>query len=739
MKAHNSYLPVFGAFIFTALTACGGGGGSGGAGEGSGLSESFSGITLNIAEYGDLFTGQPYVLRYSYGTGSADTESGTADIDDLIDIRAGIGEITRFHPVTGKKAQNGTVYYYIPESVLNGLDNFFGFTEKFTVSGIGEVPVTFSVDLGASAPHGDPLFAEQWHLKNTGQNPFGVKLSPLDGIDLNVVPAWHQTDADDNPITGRNVKVAVLDTNIDFEHEDLKDRRYNPKTPAYYINQGVSLTDALNDEVILHGTKVAGIIGATANNGLGVRGIAFESKLTSYHKDNTIVSRLTDASEVNVINASISLDNSYSYRPNLEAYFVAMFENNIPFIRAAGNEFSRVTFSHGDYYPLNCVSIKSPCQFNQTSSLNRGRYVILAGALNSLGKKSSYSSPGANIWVTGAGGEFGYNGSANSSAAVVTTKFSHDPSEYNDLKDKNTPWRTDAANYNNRRYYTHAMNGTSSGAPSVTGVAALVKQAKPDLTVPQLRYILAMTANNDRTPGWQSLDYSPVKSKVAVYGNSQITHDYGWITNSAGLRFSNYYGFGTVNAAGAVSMALSCDSNAGCAERSVLPTDYESTGTAPCTSDNGGRDVTCSFSGFTAVDDESDTRSVIEIEDLGINMSSFMYADDINSSFCHDAYRSDRFGIAYANSLLQIEMTSADGTKALIKPVYSNWDYNAKAMINEGRMPYRGGSFMIYSSAFYTEKVAASDTVTVKFKSVCPIDVTTLNREIRIVIGGYPY
>ena len=117
------------------------------------------------------------------------------------------------------------------------------------------------------------------------------------------------------------------------------------------------------------------------------------------------------------------------------------------------------------------------------------------------------------------------------------------------------------------------MNGTSSATPSVTGVSSLVIQSKPDISVPQLRYILATTASNDTTSGWSTLKYSPVKGSVSEYGQ-QITFDNGWHSNAAGLRFSNYYGFGVVDAYKAVQKALACDQDDSCLKRAVLPEDY---------------------------------------------------------------------------------------------------------------------------------------------------------------------
>lgn len=727
-KAHIFRLRLLSVLLVSAVTACGGGGGGGSPSAGTRIAEPEG--TLDFAEYGDLYSGKPYLIRYP---AAADAVKSA----DTPEIYAEYGEISRVHPYTGEPAPSGSVYYYVPESVLNGMSSPYSLTEKFTiVYGDGSRNV-FTLELGAKSPDGDPLFAEQWHLKNVGQNPFGVDVSPVEGIDINVIPAWHMTDANGENITGKDVKIAVLDTGIDFRHEDLSDRRYTPSVKAAFINQEFSISDVIYNETMLHGTKVAGILAATAGNGKGVRGIAYNAKLTAYHKDNTVFSYLTKHRDINTINASIALDSSYVYSPDKESYFEAMFENGIPFIRAAGNEYTGVSFHDGTVYPLNCVSVKADCQFNQTSSFNRGRYVITAGALNSMGKKSSYGSTGAHLWVTGMGGEFGYNGNKNSSAAIVTTKYSHEPYEYQDLRDRDTPWRKNKDKYKDRRYYTHIMNGTSSGAPTVTGVSALIIQAKPDVTVPQIRYILASTANSDTSPGWSGLKYSAVKSKVSAYGGSTITHDPGWFTNGAGLRFSNRYGFGVVNAAAAVSKALYCEEDEYCSRRAELPSDYVSTNDTPCSLDDGGKNITCSFTDFESTDNYGPSRPLMEIEDIAVNLSSLVYDGNTDSGKCVQAANANQNGIAHANSLLQIEMKSPEGTMSLIKSVYANWDFNARTMHNERPSFSYDSNFMIYTSAFYAERASADDSFILNIKSECPIDVDNLNRSIRIRIGGY--
>lgn len=71
--------------------------------------------------------------------------------------------------------------------------------------------------------------------------------------------------------SGENVIVAIIDTGIDINHPDLKDR----------IVQGYSTVVGVKSPIDDngHGTHVAGIIGATSNNKIGIAGIAPLCKL----------------------------------------------------------------------------------------------------------------------------------------------------------------------------------------------------------------------------------------------------------------------------------------------------------------------------------------------------------------------------------------------------------------------------------------------------------------------------
>lgn len=89
--------------------------------------------------------------------------------------------------------------------------------------------------------------------------------------------------------------------------------------------------------------------------------------------------------------------------------------------------------------------------------------------------------------------------------------------------------------------YTQAMNGTSAAAPMVSGVAALMLEANPDLSYRDVQAILAASATmTGGTSQYERYDWT-------------INRAATW--NSGGYHFSNDYGFGLVDARAAVRLA----------------------------------------------------------------------------------------------------------------------------------------------------------------------------------------
>ena len=131
-----------------------------------------------------------------------------------------------------------------------------------------------------SAAPTDPDYGQLWGLKNTGQK---IKdpdepWEGLPGVDMDLEDAWDTwTDCS-------SVLVAVIDTGVNYNQEDLTANMWDGTgCPAGYdcSKHGYDFVDKDNDPMDLagHGTHVAGIIGALANNGVGISGVCWKSEI----------------------------------------------------------------------------------------------------------------------------------------------------------------------------------------------------------------------------------------------------------------------------------------------------------------------------------------------------------------------------------------------------------------------------------------------------------------------------
>lgn len=299
--------------------------------------------------------------------------------------------------------------------------NYIYYTQEEGTSPAPTVAMTTRASQSVVTPS-DRLFAQQWALYN-GRTAEGAPR-----IDLHAPEAWSKT-------TGANdLLIAVLDSGIDYTHEELNDGRVRTDIDKDYVNND---DDAMDDAG--HGTHVAGTIAAASNNGIGVSGILWQAQLLPLKvcdesgacAVDTIVSAIQYAADqgARIINMSIGGSGCSS---TLEAAVdYAYFEKGAVLVAAAGNENALVGYPAA-YEP-----------------------VIAVGALDRHGQRAYFSNYGDALDLVAPG----------------VRVFSTAP---------------------NNGYDT--FSGTSMAAPHVTGVAGLLLAQQPMLTNHQVRQLLFQSA-----------------------------------------------------------------------------------------------------------------------------------------------------------------------------------------------------------------------------------------------------
>ena len=133
----------------------------------------------------------------------------------------------------------------------------------------------------------DTYFYKQWYLKNVGDVMPTAGGKGKSGADINIVKAWDIETGNDNII------VAILDSGINDDSPDLAGKLWVNKKEIWgngrdddnngYIDdvKGWNFAADNNDnhDGFGHGTNIASVIGAKANNNYGFAGMNFKAKL----------------------------------------------------------------------------------------------------------------------------------------------------------------------------------------------------------------------------------------------------------------------------------------------------------------------------------------------------------------------------------------------------------------------------------------------------------------------------
>ena len=127
-----------------------------------------------------------------------------------------------------------------------------------------EIPLDQSIDRVLESLARDKRVdsVQRMHRFRVLSDPYFRLQTALQSMQIEAAQRW---------ATGHNVTVAIIDTGADFNHPDLKGQvaehqDFVDDDPAAFVND-------------IHGTAVAGVIAALADNGQGIVGIAPDAKL----------------------------------------------------------------------------------------------------------------------------------------------------------------------------------------------------------------------------------------------------------------------------------------------------------------------------------------------------------------------------------------------------------------------------------------------------------------------------
>lgn len=294
--------------------------------------------------------------------------------------------------------------------------------------------------LKALATPNDPEFDQLWGLLNTGQE------GGTAGVDIKATDAW------DISTGSHEIVIGVIDSGMDYNHPDLLDNRWvNPGNLPGGTYGYSTLNDAMDPmDSDSHGTHVAGTIGASGDNGIGVAGVNWNVTLLPCQFLGPLGGSTADAIEcINYftdlkLNHGVNIkatNNSWgggAYAETLRAAIESGGEADILFIAAAGN--SGVDADSTPMYPAaydldTIVSVASTDRNDQLS-------IFSVGSSNYGAVSVDLGAPGSDILSTVPGG--GY------------------------------------ASY----------SGTSMASPHVAGAAALLWSVNPDITALEMKAIL---------------------------------------------------------------------------------------------------------------------------------------------------------------------------------------------------------------------------------------------------------
>ncbi|MCY3765717.1 MAG: S8 family serine peptidase [Gemmatimonadetes bacterium] len=328
----------------------------------------------------------------------------------------------------------------------------------------------------AYTEHPDVVYAQPIHLFYHHDAPNDPRLPDQYGLDQ---IRW-QALRDGLPPEEQPVVIAIIDSGVDYTHEDLADNiwintveasgrpgvdddnngyvddvrgwdfTHTPTLPAKgdYLSPD---NDPMDESS--HGTRVAGIAAAVTDNGLGIAGVAPDAALMSLRAGVTLQSNLTFLEEDDLAAAILYAVENGAHIINMswggpESAF--LIRDAVRYAAGSGLVLVSSAGNSGEF------GLSYPAAMDETIAVGATAPQDRIAAFSSLGVPLDLVAPGSGTLTTMPG---------------------------------------------NR--YAHA-SGTSFAAPHVAGLTALILSRRPDLTREQVRTLLTASVIDLGPEGWDS-------------------------------------------------------------------------------------------------------------------------------------------------------------------------------------------------------------------------------------------
>lgn len=329
-----------------------------------------------------------------------------------------------------------------------------------------------------------------------------------------------------------DLKIGIVDSGFDPEHEDLRGRI---EFPDNYFKK--------NNAPSYHGNHVAGIIGATQDNGKGISGIVRDADMVcvdwdankeqgqTWNSEARIMTGFVNAVRAGAKVVNFSLGSSGSLKKGFDrskivkdaearfnSYYIAkMLQRGYDFIccQSAGNGVVRdnITYAldasnNGRFCPITVENATKAVIGVSPRDIADRIIIVAAAKFNGFNtyEQSPFSNGGSQVSICAPGSK------------IFSTYYSGDGNEYND------------------RSYAY-LNGTSMAAPIVTGIATLVWSINPSFTGAQVKRFVCAPENTKYEVADSSSEYHlptgtmrMVNAQLAVEAALREIEDYGTLT-----------------------------------------------------------------------------------------------------------------------------------------------------------------------------------------------------------------